>query len=202
MKIKKILTVGLFAAATLSLAGCGNKEGESNNSNSNGNNQSSTINSDLDPNLSLLNNLKAKAKIIGANMLNKSESAVTFGEFEDEDAEADVYYYESNSLTFVDIEMYKEVCDKNLADNLKSYIPSTAKLSQNNDNDEYADYGMYLYNRIYTDGELSYDIYVEAYEEYDWEDGDIDPAETYGCVFIYKTSQQTAFDNYMSAGEE
>lgn len=190
MKTKKFFLLGLLAA-TLSLAGCG-KDSDS-NSNSNGGQDYQD-----DPNLSLVENLKNRAKPIAANLLNKSESSITFADFEDEEAEADIYYYDSSTLTFVVIVSYKDSYDSNYVNTLKSYIPSDAKLVKNDDDLEYAEYGMEYYDRYYTSGQYTYDIYVEAYDEFDWGDGDVDPAETYGSIYIYKTSQQNAFDAFMS----
>ena len=195
MKTKRFLMLGLIAGA-LCLGGCGNKE---NNANQNSNANPSENGGGQNPPapLTLLETLKAKAKSMASRILNKSESAITFAEYEGETADADVYYYDSTNLTFVDVEIYKESFDTNFADNLKAYLPSNAALTYSDDVLDYLDdYGMAWYDRYYSDGEYTYNIYVEAYDE-----DDIYPAETYGCIFIFKTSQETAFDNYMSSEE-
>ena len=150
---------------------------------------------------SLLDTLKAKAKPVAAKMLGKSESAITFGEYEDENSSADVYYYNASTLTFVDIETSTDSYDTGMADRIKSYLPSTATLSENSDYlDLMDDYGVAYYDRYYIDGDYTYNVYVEAYDEMSLED-ETYPAESYGCVYIYKTSQQSAFDSYFSEEE-
>lgn len=160
-----------------------------NNNNNNGENQNNNSQTE-----SLIDTLKSMIKPIAAKMLNKSESSVSFGDYNDETSEADVYYYESSSLTFVVAADYKESYDTGMADKLKAYLPSGASLSKNNDFEDYADYGMMFYDRYYSLGEYTYNIYVEAYEA-----DDEYPAETSSYVFLYKTSQQSAYESFMTA---
>lgn len=175
--------------------------GNTNSGNNQGNNSTGGQTTGGEKTGTLLDILKSKARSIGAKVLNKSESAITFGDFEGESADADVYYYDSSSLTFVDIETYVESFDTSLADTLKAYLPSGVTLVENNDYLELLEeYGAAWYDRIYSDGTYSYNIYVEAYDEMS-DDEESYPAETFGCIFIYKTSQQSAFDAYMSEEE-
>lgn len=149
----------------------------------------------------LLDILKGKAKSIVAKVLNKAESAVVFADYEGDSSNADVYYYDSSSLTFVDVEVYYESFNTSLADTLKGYLPSGVTLSSNDDYlDLLEEYGAAWYDRTYTDGTYAYNIYVEAYDEMS-DDEESYPAETYGCIFIYKASQQSAFEQYMSVDE-
>lgn len=196
MKKTKLLFLSALAGA-LVLSGCGgNGDNGGNNSagnNSGGNSGGDTIPEEFD---TILDELKYIAKGIASEIFEIEKSEVTFGEFEDEDAEADVYYYDSSSLTFVDIEIYSDEFLEDLADDLEDFLPDDAELEENNDFLDYADYGMYYYDRYYSDGKFIYNIYVEAFEEYDWGDGDVDPAETCGSIYIYPESQSSAFDNY------
>lgn len=212
MKKGKLLILGLVASA-FGLSSCyvdlgfvqfGKLDETTNKTSSGGqstNNHSNTNGENQTNDGTLLSALKNLAKPVAAQVLNKSESSITFGEYEDEQAQADVYYYDSSSLTFVDIEDYSENFDQTAADTLATYLPSGAALDYNNDNFEYGEYGMYYYDRYYVLGDYTFNIYVEAYDEYDWGDGDVDPAETYSSVFIYKTSQENAFNDYFSAEE-
>lgn len=204
MKKAKIFALGLFASA-LALGGCSflNK-GSTNDTkpDTNQNTDSGNTSGGQTTTVTLLDTLKGLAKPVAAKMLGKAESSITFGEYEDEDAFADVYYYDSTSLSFVDIEGYVESFNTSLADTLATYLPSGATLDYNNDYLDYLeDYGMALYDRYYVSGEYTYNIYVEAYDEMEDEDGETYPAETYSCIFIYKTSQESAFDAYFSAEE-
>lgn len=176
----------------------GNTNSGNNEGNNQGNNTTGGQTTGGEETGTLLDILKSKARVIGSKVLNKSESAITFGDFESESADADVYYYDSSSLTFVDIETYVESFDTSLADSLKAYLPSGVTLVENNDYLELLEeYGAAWYDRIYSDGTYSYGIYVEAYDEMS-DDEESYPAETYGCIYIYKTSQQSAFDAYFS----
>lgn len=177
------MLLGLLASS-LCLAGCGNDDNKGKED------------GEKNPPASLLETLKEKAKVMAAKILKKSESNIEFADYESDVFDADVYYYDSTNLTFVDIEMYEESFDTNLADNLKTYLPSNAELTLNDDYLEYIEDGMAWYDRYYSDGQFTYDIYVEAYDEYEE-----DPAETYGSIFIFKTSQQDAFDEYMRSEE-
>lgn len=192
MKVRKFFMLGLFASA-LCLTGCNNN---GNNSNQGGGNNPGSGGEENPPELSLLDTLKAKAKSMAADILNESESKIKFADYESDTSDADVYYYDSTNLTFVDIEIYKSSYDTSLADDLVEYLPSNAELDYKNDNFDYEEYGMMFYDRYYSDDEFTYDIYVEAYDEYEDE-----PAETFGCIFIFETSQQDAFDEYMTSEE-
>lgn len=210
MKKVKIFTLGLFATA-LALGGCSffikgstndTKPDTNQNTDSGNTDSGNTTGGGQTTEATLLDTLKGLAKPVAAKMLGKAESSVTFGEYEDENATADVFYYDSSSLTFVDVEDYTETFDTSLADKMVSYLPSGATLDFNNDYLDYLeDYGVAYYDRYYISGEYTYNIYVEAYDEYDWGDGEVDPAETYSCIYIYKTSQESAFDAYFSAEE-
>lgn len=71
-----------------------------NNNNQNQNNNNQTENQNNNQNTggnvvvggTLLDTLKGIAKPIAAKVFSKSESSITFAEYEDEDAEADVYF--------------------------------------------------------------------------------------------------------------
>ena len=182
MKSKRFLLLG-FLASSLCLAGCGNDDNKGKED------------GEKNPPATLLETLKEKARIIAAKVFETPESDITFADFEGEDS-ADVYFYDSPNLTFVDIEMYDDTYDTSLADNLKSHLPSNVTLYDNKDDFEYEEYGMMFYDRYYKDSEFTYNVYVEAYDEYEE-----DPAETYGSIFIFKTSQEDAFNEYMTLEE-
>lgn len=166
-----------------------NNGGENNNNNSgnNNNNGGGTI----DDTSTLLGQLKAQARSIAAKLTGKSEANITFAEFEDESAEADAYYYDSANLTFTLAGIYEETYEVGIVDRIKGYLPAGAVKTVDN-NEDYSEYGMMFFDVYYTAGEFTYNIYGEAYEA-----DDEYPAETSVCVYIYKTSQEAAFEAYI-----
>lgn len=224
MKKSKTLLVGLLASA-FALSGCdslpggdlikkldflnlmqdeeptdgaNNNEGENNNNNNggennnnNGGNNNNNGGGTIDDTSTLLGQLKAQARSIAAKLTGKSEANITFAEFEDESAVADAYYYDSANLTFTLAGIYEETYEAGIADRIASYLPAGAVKTVDN-NEDYSEYGMIFFDVYYTAGEFTYNIYGGAYEA-----SDEDPAETSVSVYIYKTSQEAAFEAYI-----
>lgn len=141
---------------------------------------------------------KGEATRIAAEMYGIEESKVTFADYEDEEAEADVYKYESSKLSFYMTGYYDdEMSYDEMVSDIKSFMPSGAKKNSTysyGEEDLSEDGITYIYyDEVYTKDGMAYNVMVEYYEDDEY---GIDAAAS---ICVLKESQLAAYAEYFDS---
>ena len=141
---------------------------------------------------------KGEATRIAAEMYGIDEDEVTFVDYEDEEAEGDIYKYESSKLSFYmtgyldDSMSYDE-----MVSDIKSFMPSGAEKNSTysyGKQDLSEDGITYIYfDEVYTKDGMAYNVIVDYYEDDEY---GIDASAS---ICVLKESQLAAYAEYFDS---
>lgn len=141
---------------------------------------------------------KGEATRIAAEMYGIDEDEVTFADYEDEEAEGEVYKYESSKLSFYmtgywdDSMSYDE-----MVSDIKSFMPSGAKKNSTysyGEEDSSEDGITYIYyDEVYTKDGMAYNVFVDYYEDDEY------GIDATASICVLKESQLAAYAEYFDS---
>ena len=196
-KAIKLLSLAMLFA--MPLAACdGNKGGNGGNNSGSGDNGGSGDEGGGSGGGGSSLTAKGEATRIAAEIYEIDEDEVTFADYEDEEAEADVYKYETSKLSFYmtgyldDSMSYDE-----MVSNIKSFMPSGAKKNSTysyGKQDLSEDGITYIYfDEVYTKDGMAYNVIVDYYEDDEY---GIDASAS---ICVLKESQLAAYAEYFDS---
>lgn len=141
---------------------------------------------------------KGEATRIAAEMYGIKESEVTFADYEDKEAEADVYKYESSKLSFYMTGYYDdEMSYDDMVTDIKSFMPTGAQKNSTysyGEEDLSQDGITYIYyDEVYTKDGMAYNVIVDYYED---DEIGIDASAS---ISVLKESQLAAYAEYFDS---